>query len=263
MIAAMSLAKNSMVDLRYKLNRIQRWQPVIGLLEAIRFEWLWSLQLPSVSIAVPGYPQRFTLRKGGSDIAVFETVFVERELDVYLPQAPQLIMDGGANIGLTTAFYAHRYPQAKIVAIEPSSDNCDVLRKNCAAFDNVSIVEGGLWTNSGYLRLANPTAEAWGFQCEPAPAGSEGSFPAYSVDRLIDDSGVGVCDLMKLDIEGAEEQLFESASWLQRVNAILVEVHGEAADRAIKSACSEQDFEYSMLGEKLMITRKALLSVGR
>jgi FkbM family methyltransferase len=252
-----------MVDLQYKLNRIQRWQTVVGLLEAMKFELLWSLSLPRVQIRVPGYPQRFSLRKGGSDISVFETVFVEQELNAYLPQSPRLIIDGGANIGLTTAFYAHRYPQARIIAVEPSAENCDCLRKNCASFKNISVVEGGLWTSSGYLRLANPTAEAWSFQCEPAIAGSEGSFPAYSVDRLIDDSGIATCDLMKLDVEGAEEQLFDSASWLQRVNAILVEVHGEAADRAIKSACSEQDFEYSMLGEKLMITRKALLNVGR
>jgi FkbM family methyltransferase len=252
-----------MVDWQYKLQRIQRWQPVIGLVEAIKFELLWSLSLPRVQIKVPGYPQRFSLRRGGSDISVFETVFVERELDAYLPQTPHLIIDGGANIGLTTAFYAQRYPQARIVAIEPSTENCDCLRQNCASFENVSIVEGGLWTSSGHLRLANPTAEAWSFQCEPATAGSEGAFPAYSVDRIIDDSGIALCDLMKLDIEGAEEQLFASAGWLQRVNAILVEVHGEAADRAIKAACSEQDFEYSVLGEKLMITRKTRLVATR
>jgi hypothetical protein len=58
-----------MVGLQYKLNRIQRWQPVVGLLEAIKFELLWSLPLSSLEIRMPGYPQGFMLRKGNSDIA--------------------------------------------------------------------------------------------------------------------------------------------------------------------------------------------------
>lgn len=247
-----------MIDLRYKAQRIQRWTPVVGLFEAIKFEFLWSLRFLPVSVRVPGYPKAFRLRRWDSDLSVFETVFVERELDAYLPKEPRSIVDGGANIGLTTAFYARYYPHALVVAVEPSSENCSLLKHNCDRFSNISVLEGGLWVDSGFLRLANPDAKSWAFKCEPAQQETEGAFPAYSIERVIELAGTDRCDLIKLDIEGAEEYLFASGAerWLPKVDAILVEVHGEKADKAIREACSEKDFEYNTVGEKLLLVRR-------
>lgn len=247
-----------MIDFKYKVQRIQRWKSVVGLFEAIKFEFLWSLGFSSVSIRVPGYPQAFKLRKEDSDISVFETVFIERELYAYLPKQPRLIIDGGANIGLTTAFYAQHYPNALIVAVEPSSENCSLLKHNCHSFSNISILEGGLWSDSGFLRLVNPDAQSWSFRCEPAQPQTEGAFSAYSIESILDLAGTDRCDLIKLDIEGAEEYLFASGAerWLPKVDAIFVEVHGEKADKAIRAACPEKDFEYESFREKLLIFRK-------
>lgn len=242
------------MDLRYKLNRIRRWTSAFGLFEALRFEVAWSCRSQLAHVNVPGYEMPFLLRRWSSDLSVFEAVFLEREFELYDPLEPGLIIDGGANVGFSTAFYANRFPNAKVVAIEPSDENVSLLRINCQALENVKVVEGGLWPVSGFLRISNPDAPAWSFRCELTEENTPGAFPAFSVDDIIDTAGFQRCDLLKLDIEGAEEWLFrDSKNWLSRVNAILVEVHGADALAAINAACPEDQWERSECGEKLLL----------
>jgi len=242
------------VDIAYKLKRLNRWSSIFGLLEAIRFEAAWSCKLQRVKIRVPGYRNPFLLRRGTSDLSVFETVFVKREFEWYVPTEPRFIIDGGANVGFSTAFFANRFPGARVIAVEPSNENVSMLRTNCQGLENITVVEGGLWPVSGFLRIANPNDPAWSFRCEMTQENAEDAFPAYSVGDIIDRSGFQRCDLLKLDIEGAEEQLFsESHDWLARVDAILVEVHGDKALAAVKDACPVSQWEYKECGEKLLI----------
>ena len=42
----------------------------------------------------------------------------------------QLYIDAGANIGLTSIYFANKFPNAKIVALEPEIDNYIILQKN-------------------------------------------------------------------------------------------------------------------------------------
>jgi hypothetical protein len=80
---------------------------------------------------------------------------------------------------------------------------------------------------------------------------------AYTVSEIIGLSGIQRCDLLKLDIEGAEKQLFEKGEdWLALVNAILVEVHGEQAHAAIQAACPLDSWHYRDCGEKLLLCRR-------
>ncbi len=62
------------------------------------------------------------------------------------------------------------------------------------------------------------------------------------------------CDLLKLDIEGAELELFKDPSWLKDVSVIVVEVHGDDADELIRSSC--KGWSISRTGEKLLLTRE-------
>jgi FkbM family methyltransferase len=242
---------------RHKLNRIQRWSETVGMLEALRFELAWTSALVHVDVKVPGYEQPFVLRRSSSDISVFETVFIDREFDLQLPRAPKLVIDGGANVGLSTAYLANRYPHAKIIAIEPSTSNLVQFRINCAQFNNVDIVEGGLWPSSGFLRIVNPDDPPWAFRCELAHANAPDVFPGHSIESIIARSGFDSCDLLKLDVEGAEEWLFaEPSAWLSRVQVMLIEVHSVAARKAVLEACPEQRWTRDVLGEKVLLVAR-------
>src|SRR4029453_16016552 len=58
--------------------------------------------------------------------------------------------------------------------------------------------------------------------------------PGLTIDRLMRQYGWDYIDLLKIDIEGAEKEVFEtSASWIGKVGIIVVELH----DRS-KAGCS-------------------------
>jgi FkbM family methyltransferase len=238
---------------------------LVGFRKALGFELTWSLRKPEVRLRLPGYPADFAIRRHNSDYCVFSSIFLETELSGFVPPEPGLIIDGGANVGFSSAFFAHEYPSAAVVAVEPSAENCARIRKHCAGFRNVTLLEGGLWSHSGLLRIQNPDDASWAFRCEPVERPGKGVFAAFTVGQILDSSGAERCDLLKLDIEGAEAAVFAPGDlgWLDRVDAILVEVHGEEAAAKIAAACPETLFDRFRSGEKLLYVRKARPTDGR
>ncbi len=246
------------MDIAYKLNRVRRWGAEFGLIEAARFELIWTCGIARVPVRIPGFGRPMWLRRGSSDLSVFETVFLDREFDFYKCEGTRLIIDGGANVGYSTAFFAQRFPDATVMAIEPSGDNVAMLRANCAGLDNVTVIEGGLWPVSCRLRIANPQDPAWSFRCEQAPDDAADAFPAYSIEDVISRSGRERCDLLKLDVEGAEEYLFaQPGKWLSLVDILLIEVHGPRALASIEKACPDSLWKKTVAGEKIVLVSRA------
>lgn len=230
---------------------------MLGAARAIKFEVAWSLRRPMIPIDLPGFPNPFLIRRFSSDLMVFSQVFVARELEVFLPASPRLIVDGGANVGFSTAFYAEQFPQAKVVAVEPSVSNCEMINRNCRGFDNVTVVLGALWPRRTYLRIANPDAQAWSYRVEECGQNGTGSTLAWTVGDLLEASGCSKIDLLKLDIEGAEQYLFSEGyeQWLRQVDAMVIEIHSLEAEEAIESAIDGAGFTRVAKGERTVIFR--------
>jgi FkbM family methyltransferase len=247
-----------MIDFRAKARRIAALTRLIGFAKALGFELSWSLRSREIPLRLPGYPADFAIRRHDSDYFVFSSIFLGGELAAYVPREPRLIIDGGANVGFSTAYFARQYVSATVVAVEPSVENCDRIKRHCSGFDNVRLVQGGLWSHSGLLRIQNPLEASWSFRCEPADGPGEGVFTAFTVNEIINRFGSDRCDLLKLDIEGAEASVFAPGSldWLDRVDAIFVEVHGDEALSNITAACPGNRFESFRSGEKLLLIRK-------
>src|SRR6266404_7744998 len=60
------------------------------------------------------------LRIGTTDLTVYRQVFIERQYEHSLPISPKVIVDAGANIGLSAVFFANKYPDSLVFAVEPS-----------------------------------------------------------------------------------------------------------------------------------------------
>lgn len=154
----------------------------------------------------------------------------------HLPPAevgdPRLIWDLGANIGLTMADMAIRYPAARIVGVELDRENAELARRNLAPWEGrCEVIEAAVWREDGelrYHRLAGGTA---GHHVADVPEESPGDgvarAPAISLSTLLARSGAdAVVDYAKVDVEGAERELLRSGTgWAERVRAITVEVH--------------------------------------
>ena len=144
----------------------------------------------------------------------------------------RLIWDLGANIGLTMADMAVRFPAARILGVEIDAENAELARKNLEPWaERCEVVQGGVWPEDGqimYHRLAGGTS---GHHVADVPEGSrtEGvmAAPAVSPATLLSRSGPdAVVDFAKVDIEGAERELLRAATgWAARVRSITVEVH--------------------------------------
>ena len=214
----------------------------------------------AVSVRVPGHAGSVELRVSTSDVPTFAHVFVEKGYDsAHLPASAARIIDLGANIGLASLFFANKYPDARIVAVEPDPDNFRMLTRNVAGLGaRVKTIHGAAWWRDGKLRLHREADEgadlgAWGVRT--SEGGGEGDVDAYGMPALIEAVG-GDVDILKIDIEGAEWELFSraSASWLERVKLVIVETHDrfrEGCEAAVRAALATRFQELPPRGEHL------------
>ena len=149
-------------------------------------------------------------------------------------QAPR-ILDCGANVGLASLFFKQRFPRARVTAYEADPALVELLRANVAGngADDVETIHAALWTSTGEIA----------FRCEGSDSGMieslPGAVPGTSCSvpslRLRDVLGSEPIDLLKLDIEGAEDAvLADCESVLDRVRAIVMDLHEfDPADRQV------------------------------
>lgn len=201
------------------------------------------------------------LRLRTTDVSLFEEIILNSEYFIELSRPPRTIVDAGANIGLTSVFFANTFPQARIIAIEPERSNFEMLKRNAARYSNILPVQGALWRENTVLSLSDPGKGHWGYQTREKRAddGAEGSVPGLTVDRLMKLYGLDCIDILKIDIEGAEKEVFEtSASWIDKVGVIIVELHDRSKDGCSRSVhAAVQDFELEWCkGETTFFVRR-------
>jgi FkbM family methyltransferase len=167
------------------------------------------------------------LRPHTSDLAVFWQIFCRGDYDFALPIEPCTVIDGGANVGCFSVLMANRYPAARILAVEPAASNFALLRRNTAAYPNIHAVHCGLWNRDTRLAVVDVGLGEWGLQVTEAAAEEPRAIQSISIGGLMAQHGLSKIDLLKLDVEGAEEAIFESGyeCWLPRTKVIVIELH--------------------------------------
>jgi FkbM family methyltransferase len=179
--------------------------------------------------------ERFRLRAGTADVWALPDTYLPPD---HLPPSEvadderiHLIWDLGANIGSSMAHLAVRYPQARIVGVELDADNAALCRENIAPWaDRCELLNAAVWTRDGEVRYQRDGLDALSFRVQEDAHGEtagDAVTPAWSLDTLLRRCGEGaVVDYVKMDVEGAEQQLLrEQTDWAAKVRAIKVEVH--------------------------------------
>ena len=189
------------------------------------------------AVTVPGMANPVYMRTGTSDRSAFNEVIVKRWYDHPFPGGqPRLIIDAGANVGYASVRFAELYPDADIIAIEPDAENFELVERNIAAYPRASAMRCGVWPRSAELVIENPDAKSWAFRVREAREGESG-FAAVGLNDLLETHASRAIDILKLDVEGAEKELFEDEKcheWLARTKMMFIELH----DR-IKPGCTE------------------------
>lgn len=170
------------------------------------------------------------LRMRTSDVSLYRDVIVRPQYDWDLG-APRVIVDAGAQIGLASAFFATKYPTARIISLEPEPSNLAMARRNLGGYPNVSIVASALWRSCCNMRIVDVGSVA-GFQVVEDP---QGAIRATTIDAIMADFRLDYIDVLKVDIEGCEKEVFENCRhWIDRVGCILIELH-----ERLKPGCYE------------------------
>jgi FkbM family methyltransferase len=204
--------------------------------------------------------RQIALRLDTSDMQCVEQVFLAREYEVPFPGIPRVIVDAGANIGMATLYFARTFPKAKVIAIEPEPSNFALLQRNCAGLENVTLIEGALWPTPGTLIIEDEDAEKWGMSVTEASSmpGRAGSISAITIPEILKRFAISEIDLLKLDIEGSERDLFLGSpqDWLGRVAMISIELHDRyrpGCTQALYAALSGRNFAQEIRGENIFI----------
>jgi FkbM family methyltransferase len=182
-----------------------------------------------VATAVPGVLHPVRLRVRTTDIGMCHEILIKRCYRSDLLAAPAMIIDAGANIGLTSIFFANEYPNARIIAIEPEGSNFEMLQKNTGPYRNIEVVNAALWGENRELDIFDPQEGHSAFQIKSeSPRGDvrPKKVRGVTVDRLMLELGIEFVDLLKIDIEGAELEVFaDPVRWIDRVGLIAIELH--------------------------------------
>jgi len=235
--------------------------------------YLLSLVWPPVRgmlcrATVPGSNIKVFLRLGSSDISVFNGIFRWLEYGWDLERQPRTVVDGGAYIGLSAIYFTLRYPGVRVIAVEASESNFNLLVRNTSAFPNIEPVHAALWPQPGSLVLADPGTGLWGLQVRDASAEENASqsradesgdaVRAITIPDILHDYELDKIDLLKVDIEGSEKELFAApAPWLDQVDAICIELHDwfkAGCSRAFFSAVDDFSVE-AWRGENVLFAR--------
>ena len=186
------------------------------------------------------------LRTFSGDIRIFYEIFFEKiyAIPLFFDRKKAVIVDAGANIGMAGLYFSLAYPNALVYCIEPDAGNLQVLRKNLASFlskGSVVLIEAALHETDGEVNLGG---EGWSYnRAVVLSADGVVSVPAISPGSLIRRWQIERIDLLKVDIEGAEEGVFRGdIGWLDQVNMILIEVHSEEGRNLILRRLSEKGF---------------------
>jgi FkbM family methyltransferase len=222
------------------------------------------LRLPPRRIKLRSCHLKFPVyaRLRSSDILLFRNIFSRREFSCIDDlHEPRLIIDCGANVGYTTAYFLSRFPHAFVIAVEPDPRNFELLQENLVPYaGRYKLIQAAVWSRNVGLKLSQfPTGRLleWGTSVrEVAPNESE-DLHALTLNEILAESGFDEISLLKMDVEGAEKAIFsgELEPWLSKSGVLTVELHSDESVRTFEQAVLPRHFKLSYSNELAVCKR--------
>ncbi len=203
--------------------------------------------------------KEFFMRGNTVDFAVFNSIIGEEEYNFKIGFTPEVIIDAGAYIGVSTVYFCQKYPEAKIIAVEPEKSNFDFLVRNTESYKNIFCVNAGVYGEDVPLVISDPAAEKYAFRVtRGSPAGE--TLPGFTIETLMKKFQLSRIDILKMDIEGAEYSVFEheTDAWLSDVRMLVAELHEfihPGVNELVMGVLKGSGFKILWKGENLIASR--------
>lgn len=156
------------------------------------------------------------------------------------------IIDCGANMGLSILYFKKLYPKSRIICFEPDENTFNILKKNTLEYrDTVELHKEAVWTKNTDLTFYSEGSLAGSIVVDFSNKNNKTTVKAINFKKYLDKK----IDFLKIDIEGAENQLiFDIKDHLANVNKLFLEYHGIIGETQnlgnILNLLTDNGFEY-------------------
>ena len=152
----------------------------------------------------------------------FKEIFVEEYYRFESSNSSPIILDCGANIGTSCAFFKMIFPDSKIYAFEANHKIAKTLKENLTAnnLNNIEVIEKAVWINEDGVQMGMEDADASSIYVKSDAVKVESIRLKDFIEKF------DQVDMLKMDIEGAEYAVLKDCEkCLKKVKNIFVEFH--------------------------------------
>lgn len=231
----------SIVVLYYKLSFIEFLKyNFIDTLQKIAMKI--GINISLYKIKIPGYSLFCYLRPNTSDRDVFKQIFIDNQYQYLTTDiTPKIIIDCGAYVGFSSIYFALKFKNAHIIAIEPDENNYSLLEKNTSFCNRIAPMQTAIWPYNTALKIIKGQyrdGKEWTTQVRECNINENKDIDSVSINYLLDKYSYSSIDILKIDIERAEIELFKNnyQDWILKVKQLIIELHDDECTQVFFSA---------------------------
>lgn len=238
--------------MRNQITTVKRLVQTVGLAGAMKVVMYRLLGCKQVWVHAHAIRRSVLLRMNNCDLPLLSDIFSTDECEIDLSWTPKTVVDLGANIGLTALKLQKQFPTARVIAVEPDPDTAGMYATNLKHLPDCMVLHLAVGFGAARVVCTNPQAQAISRQFGACDGEASGSVGTISIGTILAQYECSPPVLIKMDIEGAEEECFQHASeWLESVQAVLVEPHSERVEETICRTLTKHGFSIQKIGEKI------------
>jgi len=160
--------------------------------------------------------------------STFFEVFIKNsyESDLVKFEKDDVVVDLGANIGMFTLFASNKVK--KVYSIEPLPDTYECLVKNTKKLENVITLNKAIYSTEKEMEFIQNEISISSSFFRKKPNSETIKVKTIKFDNMLKEHNISRVNYLKVDIEGAEFDLFENINedYLQNnIDKIFMEVH--------------------------------------
>lgn len=187
-------------------------------------------------------------------LEIYQEIFRDEDhsiIDGFSYEKAETVIDLGANYGFYSLGVKRINPQCRIVALEPNPYIYPYLKKNLSSFEKIIVLNKAISSKDGseLFDLIRQVPSIGGRTIKQTPREwvskeliESIEVNTVSLESLLNEYELDLVDILKVDIEGAEGELFDNTSpkILSKAKRIVVErhtreLHDQVIERLLES----------------------------
>jgi len=163
---------------------------------------------------------------------------------------PKVVFDVGANVGIWTQELKKYSPDSIVYLFEPIPDTFTRLVQNIAVLSDVLPTQIALSDKSGEIEMNYYPSQSYFSSIYPTSLGKDGiklTVKTIAGDEFCNQNNIGQIDILKIDVEGAEQKVLEGFKGFLKGQRIKI-IQFEYGPQSLDSKFLLKDF-YQVLGE--------------